>query len=149
MNSKSLMGIAIAVIVVIGAVVLLKGQPNNQTTAPSTVESTSAPATSEESTPVPSGIEGVAKETTVNVTANGFDPATVTVKVGSKVTWVNKSGGMANVSSDKHPTHLLYPPINLGSFDDGKSVSLVFDKAGTYTYHNHLDSSQTGTVVIE
>ncbi len=149
MNNKSLVGIVITVIIVLGAVVLLKGKPNisNQTTTPSTVEpTTSVQSTGESKT---TGSTEVEKETTVNATANGFEPQTVTVKAGAKVTWVNKSGAVANVSSAKHPTHLLYPPLNLGNVTDGQSVSLVFDTAGTYKYHNHLDASQTGTVVVE
>lgn len=63
--------------------------------------------------------------------------------------WTNKSGATATVNSDAHPTHLLWPFLNLGSFDDGKSLSVVFDKAGTYTYHNHFSPSQKGTVIVE
>lgn len=88
-------------------------------------------------------------ENTVEVTSSSFTPQSITVKAGTKVTWVNKSGDVANVSSDYHPTHLLYPPLNLGNFDNGSSVFLVFDKKGKYTYHNHLNPSATGVVVVE
>lgn len=86
---------------------------------------------------------------TVTLTQSGFDPQTLTVKVGTKVTWTNKSGATATVNSAVHPIHALFPFLNLGSFDDGSSVEVVFDKTGTYTYHNHLNPSQTGTVVVE
>jgi len=89
------------------------------------------------------------KEATVLVTSAGFEPSTITVPTGTKVTWVNQSGSLTNVSSDVHPTHLLYPPLNLGSFDAGQSVSLVFDTAGTHGYHNHLNPSEKGTVIVE
>jgi len=69
--------------------------------------------------------------------------------VGTKVVWIKKSGAVATVNSADHPTHLVYPPINMGEFKDGTSVQLVFDKPGTYKYHNHLIPSQTGTVVVE
>lgn len=86
---------------------------------------------------------------TVKVTENGFEPSTVTIKAGTKVVWINNSGQDSNVSSAFHPTHLVYPPLNLGSFSDGDSVSLIFDKPGTYKYHNHLDPSQFGEIVVE
>lgn len=88
------------------------------------------------------------KEVTVTANTQGFEPQKVTVKVGTKVTWVNKSGGVSNVSSAKHPTHLVYPPLNLGNFQDGATVSLVFDKPGDYKYHNHLEPTQFGSVVV-
>ncbi len=82
------------------------------------------------------------------VTPGGFDPSEVTIKTGNKVVWTNRSGDFVTVSSDPHPTHTDYPPLNLGRFDDGASVELVFDKAGTYTYHNHLNPAQKGKVVV-
>lgn len=88
-------------------------------------------------------------EKMVNLTKAGFEPGTITVKVGTKVTWINKSGETATVNSDPHPTHTLWPFLNLGSFNDGASVSVTFDKTGTFTYHNHLNPSQTGEVTVE
>jgi plastocyanin len=88
-------------------------------------------------------------ENTVSLTENGYSPMTLKIKAGSKVTWTNNSGVMATVSSDPHPTHTDYPPLNLGKFEDGATLSLIFDKPGTYGYHNHLNSSQTGTIIVE
>lgn len=132
-----------AILVVIAGFVLLNnkaGTKNVQTSSsPSSVTSPSAS---------PSAVEQTG-EKMVNLTKAGFEPGTITIKVGTKVTWVNKSGETATVNSDPHPTHTLWPFLNLGSFDDGASVSVIFDKAGTYTYHNHLNPSETGTVVVQ
>ncbi len=158
MNNKTLLGVAIAALVIIGGVVLLKGKSstNTQTAMTATVQPTAVTPPAQTVSPTGENITATqmkatapAKEVTVTVTSSGFDPATVTISTGTKVTWINKSGERANVSSDKHPTHLLYPPLNLGSFNDGESVSLVFDKVGTFTYHNHLDPSMTGEVVVQ
>lgn len=88
-------------------------------------------------------------ETIVTVTALGFVPQTLTIKAGTKVLWMNKSGGTVTVNSAGHPAHLAYPPLNLGEFNDGSSVQLGFDKPGTYNYHDHLNPSLTGTIVVE
>ncbi len=148
MNNKTLV-IIIAVLVLIGAVVFVLGKSGSKSTQPSNV--TSQPVTPAQGT----GNRGTGgttpKETIVNVnlTSSGFNPKTVTIKTGTRVIWVNKSGGDATVNSDVHPTHQLYPPLNLGQFPDGSSVQLVFDKQGAYKYHNHLNPGQTGTVVVE
>jgi len=51
--------------------------------------------------------------------------------------------------SDPHPVHTDYPPLNLGTFFDGASLSLKFPTAGTYVYHNHLNPSERGTIVVK
>ncbi len=86
---------------------------------------------------------------TVTLTGSGFNPATLTVKPGTRIIWLNKSGTNGSVNSDNHPTNLLYPFLNLGQFNNGSSVSVVFKKAGKYTYHNEVNPEQKGTVVVE
>ena len=90
-----------------------------------------------------------AEATAVSVTAAGFEPQSITVKAGSKVVWTNNTDATANVSSAMHPTHELYPPLNLGDFEAGATLELVFDEPGTYKYHDHLNPSKFGTVVVE
>jgi plastocyanin len=62
---------------------------------------------------------------------------------------MNKSGKTVTVNSDNHPTHKLYPFLNLGAFENGSSVQAVFDKAGTYTYHDHFNPSNIGKVIVQ
>ncbi len=142
MNSKMLVGIVILVAVAGG--VLLVSKSSNKQPPPQPIKQESQPT----GTATPTNQEET-NGTTVTISSSGFSPSTLTVKVGTKVTWVNKSGTIANISSVPHPVHTSYPPLNLGNFNDGESVSLVFDKTGTYGYHNHLNPSQTGTVVVE
>lgn len=139
--------IGAAVLVVIAGFVLLNNKAGTKNVgtspSPSSVATPSGSASPSESAQERTG------EKMVNLTKAGFEPQTITIKVGTKVTWVNKSGETATINSDPHPTHTLWPFLNLGRFEDGASVSATFDKAGTYTYHNHLNPSQTGTVVVE
>ncbi len=86
---------------------------------------------------------------TVNLEDEGFTPKEITVKTGTRVIWINKSAKAGTVSSDDHPTHRLYPFLNLGEFAPDSSVQVVFDNAGTYTYHNHYNATSTGTVTVE
>lgn len=144
--NKTLLWVIVAVVVLGGGYYLLKG--NSMYNQPSTTPAQVQPTTASVTEAVTSTTKAMA-ETAVTLTAKGFEPQKVTVKVGTKVVWMNKSGEMANVSSAVHPTHLVYPPLNLENFDDGTSVSLVFDKSGTYKYHDHLNPSRFGTVVVE
>jgi plastocyanin len=86
---------------------------------------------------------------TITFTADGFSPKTVTINAGTKVIWTNTSGNKATVNSNPHPIHTDYPPLNLGIFNNGESFSLVFNKPGTYGYHNHLNFIQGGTIIVK
>lgn len=89
------------------------------------------------------------KEISIILTKDGFSPKILTVKTGTKVTWLNQSENPATVNSSPHPAHTDYPALNLGSFGAGESLSLTFNKPGTYKYHNHLNSSQFGNITVE
>lgn len=152
MNKNLMIVGAVIVLAGLGLIYAIKNQQNMSggvseplPTAASGLGEVTPSALSETPTPV----EQTSNEATIRVTTSGFEPQTVTVKAGTKVVWVNNSGQTVTVDSVVHPTHLVYPPLNLGEFGDGQSVSLVFDKAGSYRYHNHWKSSWTGTVIVE
>lgn len=92
---------------------------------------------------------GLMEEAAVNLAKSGFTPQTLTVKAGTKVIWTNESGKEATVNSANHPTHQVYPPLNLGEFEDGENLSLIFNTPGTYRYHNHLNTTVFGSVIVE
>ncbi len=136
--NRIILAAVVVIIVAIGGFFLVSGNKSPQV---SDVQPSPSASPTESVSPA-AGVE-------IQLTADGFDPAKLVVKVGDRVTWKNNSGSTATVSSDPHPAHTLFPIINLGPFDDGATHSVVFDKAGTYTYHNHLDASQKGTVIVE
>lgn len=151
--NKLLLGI-IVLLFVIGAIALVNSQSKTPSTSTSSTpqernnSQVSSKAPSEEATKAKDAMMAK-EETVVTVTKNAFNPQSVTVKAGTKVVWKNESGAMANVSSAIHPTHQVYPSLNLDNFVNDSQVSLVFDKPGTYKYHDHLRPSLTGTVVVK
>lgn len=87
---------------------------------------------------------------TVTTTSSGFSPATVTVNAGDTVTFVNNGTGTNWPASDPHPTHTGLPGFDaLRGLKTGQSYSYTFTKIGTFGYHDHLNSSLTGTVVVQ
>ena len=138
MNSKLLIGF-IVLVVIVGGLVILGGSKKETGQQPATP---TTPASQTQSTQR-------VQDTIVTVSSSGFSPDTLTVKAGTRVMWTNKSGSAISVNSDTHPTHKLFPQLNLGEVPSGASISLIFDRAGTYKYHNHYNPSQAGTVVVE
>lgn len=105
------------------------------------------------------GGEGV-ESVTVNYSSTGFSPKTLTVPVGTRVTFVNEGAGEMWVASDEHPTHAGYSGTEREShcpdpggiaFDqcgNGPLFTFVFTKEGNWTYHNHRMPEHAGTIVV-
>lgn len=75
------------------------------------------------------------------IQGSAFNPATLTVSTGTRVTWQNKDGMTHTVTSDA----TLFDSGNLGT---NASFSFVFTTAGTYAYHCKIHTGMTGTVVV-
>lgn len=131
MNSKLLLAI-VALIAVFGAFTLTE-QPESMKSQQTTSSVTQANN----------------QVTNVILGESGFVPKDITVKAGARIVWVNKSGKTATVNSNDHPTHRLYPFLNLGEVATGTTVQVVVEKPGKYSYHNHYNTSHTGTVTAE
>ena len=137
MHNKFLL-IIIVFVGAIGAFMVWGGKKEN-----------SAPLAKSEEASTPVQIQTKEEIVTVTLSDTGFTPKEITVKAGTKVVWTNSSGKAATVDSADHPTHRLNTFLNLGAVFDGASVQVAFDKAGTYPYHNHYNSNDTGTVTVE
>jgi plastocyanin len=87
----------------------------------------------------------------VSITSSGFVPATVIVKVGQVVTWINKDSSPHWIASDPYPADNALAGFNAKhDMTYNGSFSFVFHQAGTYTYHDNLNPyTLEGTVVVE
>ncbi|OGD95101.1 hypothetical protein A3F02_03385 [Candidatus Curtissbacteria bacterium RIFCSPHIGHO2_12_FULL_38_9b] len=85
----------------------------------------------------------------ITYTDSGFSPAQVTVKVGDTLTFTNNSSSAIQVNSAPHPAHTQFPELNIGTIAAGESKSVTFTTVGTKKYHNHLNPSQNGQIVVE
>lgn len=141
--------IGIGIVVILAAIGLfLSNKPASNPSQSPAIQT--SPFTTESSPSAEATSPTQVKESNlVTLTADGFSPKTLTIKAGDKVSWINKSGTAATVDSSSHPTHTDYTPLNLGSFTDGETLSLTFDKAGTYKYHNHFNARQFGSIIAQ
>ncbi len=90
---------------------------------------------------------------TITATEKGFEPSTVTVKSGGTITWKNNSSSKVQVGSSVHPTHEVNRELTNGEFvlevAPGESKAVTVTKAGSWGYHDHLNPTMTGKVVVE
>lgn len=77
----------------------------------------------------------------ITISSSGFSPASLTVVMGSTVTWVNNDNVMHTVTTDDGS-------INSGDIAAGTSYSKTFSAAGTYSYHDTHNTSMLGVVIV-
>lgn len=137
--------------------------PNQQTVPPPTA------AASESSTPIPTSQPSISsapvvKEKIVIYTDSGFSPSALSIKKDETVIFKNQSSRSMWPASAMHPTHRVYSETTLDehcpdttgmAFDacagilPGSSWKFIFNKTGTWKYHDHLNPTNYGAVVVE
>lgn len=160
MNRNSTGVIIVLIIVVAGGWYFLS---DTKVKAPNTQTSTTNQMPIISSTTTDMVVETAPSDATVAYTEKGFSPKSIAVTLGTTVTFVNQSSEGMWVASAAHPTHIIYSGISLNqhcpdttnaAFDEcaavasGDSFSFTFNKEGTWKYHNHMNASQTGVVIV-
>jgi plastocyanin len=84
---------------------------------------------------------------TISLDSDGYTPATVKVKPGQYVMWVNKDAQDHQVVADQ----ALLPDLHSeGPLKTGESYSFPFEKKGSYTFYDPANPDKyKGTVVVE
>lgn len=88
--------------------------------------------------------------TVITYLGSAFSPSTLTVKLGTTVTFKNQGADPMWVASAMHPTHQLYPEFDQkSSSGPGSEYSFTFTKKGSWGFHDHLNPSVYGRIVVE
>jgi plastocyanin len=176
MKTAYWIGAVVIVLLVLGFIV--KGNSSPKTMTPGTASSsesvqtatTTTNSTGQGSAPA-SGSTGTVSSNTsgpkiVTVTYDGssFSPSTVTIHIGDTIKFVDSSANPMWVASNVHPSHTQYDGTAISEhcaagyagpapFDEcgisKATYSFTFTKAGTWSYHNHLNVGASGNVVVK
>lgn len=107
---------------------------------------------------------GPTEQATIVYGDKGFSPANIEVSENTRVVFQNNSTKDFWPASNNHPSHTLYPGSGIsecGKVTDGSNFdacgpvkpgvlwSFVFKEKGTWGYHDHLNPSQAGTIVVK
>lgn len=71
-----------------------------------------------------------------------FDPDTLTIQVGTTVTWGNAAGTSHTSNSDE-------AVWGSGTLNEGDEFSFTFDEAGTFPYFCQVHPTMRGTIIVE
>ena len=87
-------------------------------------------------------VSAKAEDVTVKIDNFVFSPQTLTIKAGTKVTWVNGDDIPHTVASTTQG-------LRSKALDTGDSFSFTFTTPGTYKYFCGLHPHMTGSIVVE
>ncbi len=122
-------------------------QPKDQSTADGASANVTTP-------PVDTGVSADMTATPevvgINITSTGFSPSTVTIKKGDYVQFTNQDTAAHWPASNPHPTHTDYPGFDaLKRLNTGDIYRFQFEKVGSWGFHDHLNPSTHGTVIVK
>ena len=80
---------------------------------------------------------------TVTIAGMQFQPATLRIEAGDKVTWTNSAAMPHTVTGTQDGG------LSSGQLGNGTVFTHTFNEPGTYTYYCALHPSMTGTVIVD
>ena len=94
--------------------------------------------TSTNPTPTPTG-----NSNTVSIKGFTFNPSTLTVTVGTTVTWTNEDPTTHTITSDSGSE------LDSGQIPSGQTYFHTFNTAGTFSYHCSIHTSMKAQIVVQ
>ncbi len=96
------------------------------------------------------GKEEETKERTVEITPGGFAPATLKIKAGTQVNFVNRDSALHWPASGVHPAHELCPGFDsLKGLAKDEVYKFTFTEVKTCSMHDHLNPDIKGLIIVE
>lgn len=142
--------IAVIAVLVVGGGIYLATRGNDQTVSNTASQSSTTNQSSQQSGTTPdTSTNPAAEQVTITYSNDGFSPNSVTVKKGGTVTINNTSDHSVQFSSDPHPSHTGNSELNETVLAAGKTQSFTVTRTGTFGYHNHLDDTEGGTIIVQ
>jgi len=143
--SKSVVGIIIAAVAVLGVVgvVMMGKSKTSQTNTTTTTTSTDQPASNTNSQ---ASSSETSSQTAVEMKNTAYSPTKIKIKKGTTVTWTNKDSIEHDVAPDQPSAAFVG---SNGLLSKGESYSFTFNTVGTFTYHCTPHASfMKGTVEV-
>lgn len=87
----------------------------------------------------------------VAITANSFQPSSLTISAGTQVVWTNNANISHTVTSTDGitPNNPTYSPLNSSFIQPQGTFSFVFAQPGSYTYRCEPHGEMKGMIVVE
>lgn len=95
-------------------------------------------------------VKVTSKEAVIEYKDGVFNPSTLRVLAGTKVTFINKGTKEVWPASGRHPTHEICPGFDaLKALKSGGTYSYTFDKPAECPFHNHVAPGEKGSIEVK
>ena len=85
----------------------------------------------------------------VDITSNGFQPATLSVKSGTEIVWTNKDTDLHQIVANPFPSGTDLPSLRSEILNGSQGYVYTTGKTGTFGYHDQLHPTVNGTVIVK
>jgi len=124
-----------------------KVSPTPAATPTPTAIASPTPASTPKPTPIASPTSAptttpTTAHTNVDISGFAFVPSTLTVSVGTTVTWTNNDSSSHTIASNDNL-------FQSGTLAKGATFSHTFGQKGTFNYHCSIHPSMTGKIIVE
>lgn len=131
-NTPILMAIAVVVLVGLFFLFKPKTEPSFQTNQSTIINE-----------------QNVVDTKTIVMKSDSFEPNNITIQKNTKIIFKNEDSVDRWPASAIHPTHGIYPEFDpKQNIKPGDSWEFVFDKVGSWKYHDHLIPSIRGEITV-
>lgn len=84
----------------------------------------------------------VPQTSAVTIQNFAFNPSSLTIKVGTTVTWTNQDSSTHTITSDSGNE------LNSGNIPSGQTYSHTFNSVGIFNYHCSIHTYMRGTITV-
>lgn len=142
-NKRSAIIVSVVVLIIVAAVIGLFVSKARDKSTNNKTNTTSNSSSSMDNMDSNSSDKAV-NTNTVAIKDFAFSPATITIKVGTTVTWTNQDSAAHTVTSDSSSKE----SFDSGSMAKGKTFSHTFKTAGTFDYICTFHPDMMGKVEV-
>ena len=134
--NKGLLALIIIIIIIIAAGVYIYSIQSSRTNVQTGVNNSSNQSIGNNSSNMTSAV------TTITIQNMTFNPDKITVRSGTNIQWINNDNTQHQIMSDtgSFQSNILNP---------GDSYNFFFAKTGIYGYHDALNPTVTGTIIVQ
>lgn len=143
-NKRSAIIVSVVVLIIVAVVIGLFVSKARDKSTNNKTNTTSSSSTTSMSNMENNSSGKAVNTSSVAIKDFAFSPATITVKVGTTVTWTNQDSAAHTVTSDSGSKD----SFDSGSMAQGKTFSHTFKTAGTFNYICTFHPDMMGKVEV-
>jgi plastocyanin len=88
-------------------------------------------------------------QASVRITATGFEPATLSVKKGTQITWINTQDTLRQIMANPFPKGTDLPGLKSEILNNNQTYTYTANTVGSFGYHDQQHPTVNGTLIVK